>query len=36
MTRPHVLLFLAALALAAAMLLSPGDGQAPVFFGDWR
>lgn len=36
MTRPHVLLILAVLVLAALMFLSPGEGLAPVFFGDGR
>jgi hypothetical protein len=37
MTRPHALIILAAvLVLAAAMFLSPGEGLAPVFFGDGR
>lgn len=36
MTRPHLLLILAVLVLAAAMFFSPGDGLAPQFFGDGR
>jgi len=37
MTRPHALLILAVvLVLAALMVLSPGEGIAPVFYGDGR
>jgi hypothetical protein len=36
MTRPQALLILAVLVLAALMFLSPGEGLAPQFFGDWR
>ena len=35
-TRRHVLLILAILVLAALMFFSPGEGLAPVFFGDGR
>jgi hypothetical protein len=36
MTARALLILAALLALAALMFLSPGDGVAPVFFGDGR
>jgi hypothetical protein len=36
MTARALLILAALLALAALMFFSPGDGVAPVFFGDGR